>query len=233
LFIFVGFATGCMRYIPLSIRIGTFALSISSLAAGAGYAVTEYGDPVENHLSATYFVAAGIGYFICAFALAAFPKYPDFCMMCFSAYSITVSSTLWEPSLSPTTIVLACIWLIGFLIFVNRLLVYHKAEILIRKLRDVYDDIWIRVIDQPNAVRDLSVLNEVVRRISKTTEGKTAAQFNLRVLTDEATGSSLTMQGRNLNESSSINSCMISRLDNEPRCVSFACQICKIDLPNL
>lgn len=219
LFIYVAFATGYLRYIPVSIRIGTFALSMSSLAAGVGYAVTEYGDPVENHLSSTYFVAAGIGYFICSFALAAFPKYPDLCMMIFSAYSITVSSTLWEPALSATTMALACIWFMGFLIFVNRLLVYHKAEILICKLRDVYDDIWIRVLDQPNAGRDLSVLNEVVRRISNATEGKVAAQFHLCIHEDKGTDSSPTSQGQDLNALSSINSCMISRLDSDPRCV--------------
>jgi hypothetical protein len=139
------------------------------------------GDPVENHLSAIYFISAGVGYFICTVLLSSFPKYPDLFMIIFSVYAIVINFILWDYTLSATTMALTAVALIGSLIFVSRLLAYSKAEKLIRKQRVIYDDIWIKVIDQPDAVQDLSVLNKVVRRISSATEGKTAAQFNLRI----------------------------------------------------
>lgn len=181
IYMFFGFVTGSMRYIPLSLNVGVMALSISSVSAGVGYSVLNFGDPVENNLSAHFFLITGVGYFFFTCALSLFPKYPDLLMMFFPMYTMTVNFSLWGVMLSANTVALLCIWAVGFSIFVYRFWVYFKAEKLIRKMRVVYDDVWRKVLIQPNTVRDLCILNDVIGRIRMRTGGKTAAQFNLRV----------------------------------------------------
>ena len=85
----------------LSIRFGTFSLAFSSIISGVGYTVVNIGDPVENHLSAIYFIAAGVGYFICAVLLSSFPKYIDLFMIIFSVYAIVVTFSLSGTTRSP------------------------------------------------------------------------------------------------------------------------------------